>query len=392
MKKIHIALLPRIIIAIILGVILGHIFPLPLIRVFATFNAIFGNLLKFLIPLIIFGLVTPAIGDIGKGAGRLLLITALIAYFSTVSSGFISYFTSASVFPGLIELGAGQKVAEIGESVEAYFNIQIPPVFDVMSALVLSFTIGLGITALKSSTALKDVMNDFKAIITKTIENVIIPLLPLYIMGIFMTMTYSGQAARVIDVFLKIIIVIFIMHICLLLLQFVIAGLIAKKNPFRMLKNMLPAYFTALGTSSSAATIPVTLRQVKINGVNEGVAGFVVPLCATIHMSGSMLKIVACAVALMLMQDKPFDIGMFAGFILMLGVMMVASPGVPGGSIMAALGVLSSMLGFDETDQALMIALYIAMDNFGTACNVTGDGAIALIVNRIHKEETTSDL
>jgi Na+/H+-dicarboxylate symporter len=392
MKKIHIALLPRIIIAIILGVILGHIFPLPLIRVFATFNAIFGNLLKFLIPLIIFGLVTPAIGDIGKGAGRLLLITALIAYFSTVSSGFISYFTSASVFPGLIELGAGQKVAEIGESVEAYFNIQIPPVFDVMSALVLSFTIGLGITALKSSTALKDVMNDFKAIITKTIENVIIPLLPLYIMGIFMTMTYSGQAARVIDVFLKIIIVIFIMHICLLLLQFAIAGLIAKKNPFRMLKNMLPAYFTALGTSSSAATIPVTLRQVKINGVNEGVAGFVVPLCATIHMSGSMLKIVACAVALMLMQDKPFDIGMFAGFILMLGVMMVASPGVPGGSIMAALGVLSSMLGFDETDQALMIALYIAMDNFGTACNVTGDGAIALIVNRIHKEETTSDL
>lgn len=392
MKKIHIALLPRIIIAIILGVILGHIFPLPLIRVFATFNAIFGNLLKFLIPFIIFGLVTPAIGDIGKGAGRLLLITALIAYFSTVSSGFISYFTSASVFPGLIELGAGQKVAEIGESVEAYFNIQIPPVFDVMSALVLSFTIGLGITALKSSTALKDVMNDFKAIITKTIENVIIPLLPLYIMGIFMTMTYSGQAARVIDVFLKIIIVIFIMHICLLLLQFVIAGLIAKKNPFRMLKNMLPAYFTALGTSSSAATIPVTLRQVKINGVNEGVAGFVVPLCATIHMSGSMLKIVACAVALMLMQDKPFNIGMFAGFILMLGVMMVASPGVPGGSIMAALGVLSSMLGFDEADQALMIALYIAMDNFGTACNVTGDGAIALIVNRIHKEETTSDL
>ena len=392
MKKIHIALLPRIIITIILGVILGHIFPLPLIRVFATFNAIFGNLLKFLIPLIIFGLVTPAIGDIGKGAGRLLLITALIAYFSTVSSGFISYFTSASVFPGLIELGAGQKVAEIGESVEAYFNIQIPPVFDVMSALVLSFTIGLGITALKNSTALKDVMNDFKAIITKTIENVIIPLLPLYIMGIFMTMTYSGQAARVIDVFLKIIIVIFIMHICLLLLQFVIAGLIAKKNPFRMLKNMLPAYFTALGTSSSAATIPVTLRQVKINGVNEGVAGFVVPLCATIHMSGSMLKIVACAVALMLMQDKPFDIGMFAGFILMLGVMMVASPGVPGGSIMAALGVLSSMLGFDEADQALMIALYIAMDNFGTACNVTGDGAIALIVNRIHKEETTSDL
>ena len=201
-----------------------------------------------------------------------------------------------------------------------------------------------------------------------------------------MSMTYSGQAARVINVFIKIIVVIFIMHIGILLLQFVVAGLVSGKNPLKALKTMLPAYFTALGTSSSAATIPVTLQQVKKNGVDEEVAGFVVPLCANIHMSGSMLKIVACAVALMLMQDKPFDLGMFSGFILMLAIMMVASPGVPGGSIMAALGVLASMLGFNEADQALMIALYISMDNFGTACNVTGDGAIALVVNKIRKK------
>ena len=268
MKKPRFGLLPRIIIAIILGVLLAHILPLPFLRLFATFNAIFGNLLQFLIPLIIFGLVTPAIGDIGKGAGRLLLITAAIAYGSTVASGFLSYLTSVNVFPELIDIGKGHTVAETGISVEPYFSIQIPPVFDVMSALVLSFILGLGITGLNGTTALKDVLADFKAIIIKTIEKVIIPLLPLYIMGIFMMMTASGQAARVIDVFMKIIIVIFIMHICLLLLQFTIAGLVTRKNPFVMLKNMLPAYFTALGTSSSAATIPVTLRQVKKNTKN----------------------------------------------------------------------------------------------------------------------------
>ena len=385
MKKPRFGLLPRIIIAIILGVLLAHILPLPFLRLFATFNAIFGNLLQFLIPLIIFGLVTPAIADLGKGAGKLLLITALIAYSSTVAAGLLSYATSVNIFPGLIESGTGQSLTETNASIDPYFSIQIPPLFDVMSALVLSFILGLGITGL-NSTALKDVLSEFKSIITKTIERVIIPLLPLYIMGIFMSMTYSGQAARVINVFIKIIVVIFIMHIGILLLQFVVAGLVSGKNPLKALKTMLPAYFTALGTSSSAATIPVTLQQVKKNGVDEEVAGFVVPLCANIHMSGSMLKIVACAVALMLMQDKPFDLGMFSGFILMLAIMMVASPGVPGGSIMAALGVLASMLGFNEADQALMIALYISMDNFGTACNVTGDGAIALVVNKIRKQ------
>ena len=171
-----------------------------------------------------------------------------------------------------------------------------------------------------------------------------------------------------------------------LVLQFVIAGGFAKKNPFKLLLNMMPAYFTALGTQSSAATIPVTLQQTRKNGVSEDVAGFTVPLCATIHMSGSTLKIVACALALMIMQGIPYDFGMFAGFICMLGITMVAAPGVPGGAIMASLGLLQSMLGFNDEAQALMIALYIAMDSFGTACNVTGDGAIAVIMDKIMKK------
>jgi len=380
-KKFHFGLLPRIITAIILGIIFGLFLPQGVVRLFATFNSIFSNFLQFLIPLIIIGLVTPAIADVGKNAGKLLLITALIAYLDTAFSGFISYFTSSSIFPHLIS--SGSEIADIAEAedVAPYFTINIPAMFDVMTSLVFSFTLGLGI-AFFSSPHLKEIASEFRAIVVKTIETVIIPLLPIYIFGIFLSMTHTGQAFKVISVFIAIIGIIFAMHILLLILQYCIAGAAVGKNPFKLLGTMLPAYFTALGTSSSAATIPVTLAQTEKNGVDSSIAGFVVPLCATIHLSGSTLKIVACAVALMLMQGMPFTFGMFAGFILMLGIMMVAAPGVPGGAIMAALGILSTMLGFSEQQQALMIALYITMDSFGTACNVTGDGAIALVINR----------
>ena len=233
---------------------------------------------------------------------------------------------------------------------------------------------------------LKDAIHDFEQVIIKTIKSAIIPLLPLYIFGIFLNMTYVGQVFSILTVFIKIIGVIFAIHIGILVIQFLIAGGLTAKNPFKLLWNMMPAYFTALGTQSSAATIPVTLQQSRINGVSEDVAGFVIPLCSTIHMSGSTLKITACALALMIMQGMPYDFGMFMGFIMMLGITMVAAPGVPGGAIMASLGLLQSMLGFNQEAQALMIALYIAMDSFGTACNVTGDGAIALIMDKIMRK------
>ena len=383
-KKLHIGLLPRILIAIVLGIVFGLFFPRSLVRVFVTFNSIFSNLLQFMIPLIIIGLVTPAISDIGKGAGKLLLITVIIAYCDTVFSGLLSYGTSVTVFPKLIAGTSASAVSEF-ESIEPFFTIQIPPMVDVMSSLVFAFTLGLGI-AFFGSTNLKNIADEFKDIVVKTIEVVIIPILPVYIFGIFLSMTHTGQAMQVIKVFISIIGVIFLLHIFLLVFQYCVAGAIVKKNPFKLLGTMLPAYFTALGTSSSAATIPVTLEQTKKNGVSSEIAGFTVPLCATIHLSGSCLKITACAVALMLMNGMPFEFWMFLGFIMMLGVMMVAAPGVPGGAIMAALGVLSTMLGFGEQEQALMIALYITMDNFGTACNVTGDGAIALVMDRIFQK------
>ena len=382
MKRLKIGLLTKIIIAIASGIVTGLFAPEWLVRIFITFNGIFSQFLSFAIPLIIIGLIVPAISDIGKTAGRLLLLTVAIAYGSTIFSGMVSYLTGALVFPEMID-GKGLSDSVGTETgLAPFFSISIPPVMGVMTALILAFTLGLGLAAIDSR-SLKDVMHDFEEVIIKTIKTAIIPLLPLYIFGIFLDMTYDGQVFSILTVFIKIIGIIFLIHIGILVLQFSIAGIIARKNPFRMLWNMLPAYFTALGTQSSAATIPVTLEQAKKNGVSEDIAGFTIPLCSTIHMSGSTLKIVACALALMIMKDMPYDFGMFAGFILMLGITMVAAPGVPGGAIMASLGLLQSMLGFDQECQALMIALYMSMDSFGTACNVTGDGAIAIIIEKM---------
>lgn len=381
-KKIRIGLLPRVIIAILLGLFLGYYLPAPAVRVFLTFNSIFSQFLGFMIPLIIIGLVTPAIAGIGKGAGKLLLATVIIAYVDTIVAGGLSYGTGTWLFPSMIA-STGGAIPQIEKATELtpYFTINIPAMVDVMSSLVFSFIVGLGI-AYGGLRTMENLFNEFKNIIEKVIEKAIIPLLPLYIFGVFLSMTHNGQARQVLIVFSQIIIVILVLHVLILVYEFCIAGAIVKRNPFRLLWNMLPAYLTALGTSSSAATIPVTLKQTEKNGVSNDVAGFVVPLCATIHLSGSAMKITACALAICLLTDLPHDPGLFIYFILMLSIIMVAAPGVPGGAIMAALAPLSSILGFDEEAQALMIALYIAMDSFGTACNVTGDGAIALAVNK----------
>lgn len=382
MKKFRFGLLPRVIVAIALGVALGGVLPEWMVRVFLTFNGVFSQFLGFAIPLIIVGMVIPAIADIGRGAGRMLAITVALAYGSTIVAGLASYFTGALTFPSLIESQAQLDTATEAVKIAPFFTMDIPPVMSVMTALVLAFVVGLGLAYIQGDT-LRRAASEFEKIVTMTIEAVIIPLLPLYIFGIFLDMTAAGEVFRVLMVFVKIIGVIFLLHIVWLVFLYVVSGVVSKRNPFKMLYTMLPAYFTALGTQSSAATIPVTLAQARKMGVSEQVSGFVIPLCATIHMSGSMLKIVACAMALMMMQGMTFNFTLFLGFICLLGITMVAAAGVPGGAIMAALGVLASVLGFSPEDQALMISLYIAMDSFGTACNVTGDGALAAIVDKI---------
>ena len=389
MKKI--GLLPRILIAIVLGVLIGNVLPEAWVRIFVTFNGLFSQFLGFLIPLIIIGLVAPAIADIGRAAGRLLLLTVVLAYADTIVAGLLAFATGTMLFPMLIDSDASMAVEKTAGALQPYFQLQIPAILDVMAALVSSFVIGIGI-AYTDSPTLKKGFSEFRTIIEKTIQGVIIPLLPLYIFGIFLGMTFTGEAYHIILVFAKIICIIFLLHIFILLYEFLIAGGLARKNPFRLLVNMLPAYFTALGTSSSAATIPVTLRQVKKNGVSDDVASFCVPLCATIHLSGSMMKITCCALTVCLIGGLPHDLPLFLHFIMLLGVCMVAAPGVPGGAVMAALGPLAGILGFSPDAQALIIALYIAMDSFGTACNVTGDGALAVIIDRLHQKPDSPSL
>lgn len=390
MEKIFNSLLFKVFCGIALGILLGNYSPDWLYRILITFKTLFANFLNFSIPLIMIGLIMPSIGDLEKNAGKLLAITVVIAYGFTLFSGFSTYFVGDSFFSSLLENEQIGTLEDHSRSLPPYFTIDMPPIFDVMTALLLSFIVGIGLSV-REAPVLTNVVKEFGDIVKWLITKAIIPVLPYYIMTIFAEITFSGQVASVMVVFFKLIVILFIMHIVLLLLQYIFAGLISGKNPIKSLGAMLPAYATALGTQSSAATIPVTLRQSLKLGISQRIAGFVIPLCATIHLSGSTMKITACALALMMLQGTPYDFSMFAGFIMMLGIIMVAAPGVPGGAIMAALGVLHSMLGFDENQQALMVALYIAMDSFGTACNVTGDGAVALIVDKIAKRPQTAD-
>ena len=377
-----------VLVAIVLALVLGsvtigdsHIMPSALGDVFVTFSTIFGQFLSFSIPLIIIGLVTPAIADLGKGAGHWLGLTAALAYASTMFAGFLTYAVCAYFFPKVL-VGQLTQVETPKEVLKTYFTIEMPPVVGVMTALLLSFVVGIGLSLVPRGVLRKGFI-EFRAIITRLIENIIVPLLPLHIFGIFLNLTYTGEAVHIMRTLIRVVVIVLILEVVILLTQYFVAGAVGRVNPFKAIFTMLPAYLTALGTSSSAATIPVTLRQTRKNGVSDAVSSFTIPLCATIHLAGSTSKIFAFAFAIVYTQGMTVTTAQWVGFIFMLGITMVAAPGVPGGAIMAATGILQSMLGFDDSAVALMIATYIALDSFGTATNVTGDGAIAIIMDRL---------
>lgn len=371
--------------AIILGIVCSFFFPDGLARIFVTFNGLFGNFLGFFIPVLIFSLITPAIAGLGRGAGKWLAITTGIAYCSALISGLISWGVANSIYPKLLAGQQNVHAADIEEGALApYISVEMPAPMAVMTALILAFVVGVAMTTVKSDTLYSGVA-DLRRVVMKVISSFIVPLLPIYIFGMFLSLGMNGNLADVLTAFAKVLVLAIFMSFVLLVLQFLFAGAVAGKNPLASLKNMMPAYFTALGTSSSAATIPVTYESALKNGVSKSVAGFVIPLCATIHLSGSMMKITLFAFAIMFMDGMDIPLATALGFILMLGVTMVAAPGVPGGAIMAAVGLLSSSLGFNDDQVALMIAAYIAIDSFGTACNVTGDGAIAMVVDKFAK-------
>ena len=396
--KKKIGLLPKLIIAIVLGLVIGTLarkfnFPI-IIRIGATFNSIFGNFLGFCIPLIIIGFVAPGIADLGSGAGKTLALTAGVAYLSTLIAGTFAYLVDSAVFPTFLKFGS--IVMDNAQNAEdtmlsGLFTVEMPPLMGVMTALITSFIMGIGIAVTKSVT-LKNVFHEFQKIVEGVVAGVLIPLLPFHIYGIFANMTYAGTVAEIMSVFAKVFACIIIMHLLIIVFQYLVAGTVSKKNPFGMIKNMVPAYMTAIGTQSSAATIPVTLACTKKNGCADKIADFVVPLCATIHLSGSTITLTSCAIAVMMLNGWNVSFAQMFPFIMMLGITMVAAPGVPGGAVMAALGILESMLGFNDNMLTLMIALYIAQDSFGTACNVTGDGAIAMLMNAITGKKEAADL
>lgn len=361
-----------------------------IVQLFVSFSTVFSAFLSFAIPLIIIGFIVPGIGSLAQGAGKMLGITVGLAYLSSILAGFLALASALLLYPIILK---GQQLASFDNPENAlstgYVSIQLTPIMGVLSALILSFILGLGITALKTR-AMLNLFEDFQVIVEKMLSYVIIPLLPVHILGVFANMTLAGQVAKILTVFIFVFLMIFALHWITLTLQYSVAGAVSHRNPFKMLKTMLPAYFTAIGTQSSAATIPVTVRSAKKAGISPRVVDFAIPLCATIHLSGSMITITSCSVAVLFMTGQHPDFGSLIPMILVLGVMMVAAPGVPGGGVMTAIGLLQSMLGFDESMIALMIALYLAQDSLGTATNVTGDATIATLTEHISKASGTN--
>lgn len=394
-KKFKMGLIPKLIIAIIVGILFGSFMPEWFNRTVVTLSSIFSTFLSFIIPLMIVAYVTMGIANLRSGAGKLLLITVALSYLSTLIAGSASYFVSSSLFPSFMSQGALEQIAETAEvSLSGYFSLSIPPILDTLSAVTLAFVLGLCLSTMRGKSigdTLYNSMSDFSAIIDKVLHTVIIPLLPLYICGTFTNMTYSGKTFAILGILWKVFLVVIAMHLIYITIQFIVAGVLSGKNPITLIRNQVSGYATAIGTQSSAATIPVNLQCAKKDGILDEIANFVVPLCANIHMAGSMITITACATAVCLMYQLPISIGTVVPFIITLGIAMVASPGAPGGSIMTALPFLYMVFGPEAGDVngpicAIMVALYITQDSFGTACNISGDNAIGVIVDTIYRK------
>lgn len=390
MKKV--GLLPKLIVGMIIGIIIGTVSKETgayfISKILLTFSSIFGSFLSFIIPCIIIAFVAPGIADLGKESGKLLAITTGIAYLSTIIAGSLAYLLGASILPKIIK--AGELAGKSGVKLEPYFTIKIDPAMGVMTALVMAFMLGIGMSRIKGKSLLLAI-RDFQDVVSLVVKNVIIPLVPIYIIGIFANLTAAGEIFKTLKAFSSVYVILLLLQIAYIIVQYSVAGFISGKNPFKAIKNMIPAYFTALGTQSSAATIPVTLQSARKNEISEDIVDFVIPLCATIHLAGDTITLVLASMGVMLINGQNPTFAVMFPFILMLGITMVAAPGIPGGGVMASLGLLQDMLMFNPAQQGLMIALHAAQDSFGTATNVTGDGAIGIIVDTIAKKNKTKE-
>lgn len=353
-------------------------------RFLLTLENIFGQFIFFMIPLIILFFIASGISQIGAGSGKVVGATIGSAYISTIIAGTMAYIVAVLVIPSITEDGS---IPEEAEGLEPFFTLTIPPIMDIMTALVLAFAFGIVLTLFKSD-VLGKWFDDGKKVVEILIEKVVITILPFFIAGVFAGLGSEGTVIETISIFGLVLLLAVLLHWVWLVVLYSIAGALMGVSPFKLIGKIIPAYFTAIGTMSSAATIPVTLRQVKKFGVRENIAEFVIPLGATIHLSGSVITITTASIAVMSVLPGYEIPGFFQifGTILLLGVVMVAAPGVPGGAIMAASGVLALNLGFTNEAIAFMIALYMAQDSFGTATNISGDGAITVLIDWFDKK------
>ncbi|CEN86670.1 dicarboxylate/amino acid:cation symporter [Paraclostridium sordellii] len=391
MKKKNIGLIPKLIMAIIIGIVIGTYMPRELVQILVTASSLFSTFLKFVIPFIILGFVTAGIADLSSGAGKLLGATTIISYVSTVIAGLLAFTLIKTLFPFFMDPSLASKIGDPEAGMlPAIFSIPLKPMIDVTAAIVFAFMMGLGISALRKNNkgeVLYKIAFDFQSIIQMVLAKAIIPLLPLYIAGTFANIAFAGQVMNILSVFWKVYIVVMSLHLIYVALQFTVSGMYAKKNPIEMMKNQIPAYLTAVGTQSSAAAIPVNVDCAEKNGISKQIREFVIPLCATIHLSGSIISIVSFSVAVLMMNGMDSGINIVLPYIMMLGIAMVAAPGAPGGAVMSALPFFP-MVGIpaDGGLASLIIALHITQDSFGTAANISGDNAIAVAVDALNNK------
>lgn len=371
----------KLLLAIVIGIFVGSYANLAVIEVIDAIKKILGELILYIVPLIILGFVTPAIVSLKDSAGKVLTITLIICYLSSFGAATMSIFAGKAIIPKLniaSNVGSGNAIPE------SIFKLEIAPIMPVMTALVTAILIGLAVLWTKSETWEK-LLLEFNNVILAIVDKVVISILPFYIGTTFAGLSYEGVIIHELPVFLKIILIVIVGHFIWMTLLYSIAGAISKTNPKEVFKYYPPAYFTAVGTMSSAATLPVALKCAgKSKTLDPQIRDFVIPICSNTHLCGSVLTetFFVMTVSQIIYGKLPDTSTMFL-FISLLGIFAIAAPGVPGGTVVASLGLITSILGFNDAGTALMLSIFALQDSFGTACNVTGDGAIALMVTGI---------
>ena len=378
MKKLLNSLPFRLLAGVIIGILVGLVANETFMNIVVTAKQLLGELITFCVPLIVIGFIAPSITRLGKNASRMLMVALILAYVSSVGAALVSMVAGFNIIPHLSIVSTAEGLKELPEVI---FELSIPQIMSVMSALVFSVLIGLAVTWTKADRT-AELLEEFQKIVLEIVTRVIIPILPVFIACTFCALSYEGTITRQLPVFLKVIIIVMIGHYLWMTLLYLIAGAYSGKNPLEVVKHYDPAYITAVGTMSSAATLAVALRCARKSSVlRKDMVDFGIPLFANVHLCGSVLTEVffVMTVSQILYGSMP-SLGTMVLFCVLLGIFAIGAPGVPGGTVMASLGLITGILLFNDTGTALMLTIFALQDSFGTACNVTGDGALTLIL------------